>query len=210
MQHNQLREATALIASLGRAMGERDGDWSGIERAGETLQPIIDLWSLPEWAALRGETLWSVLFSQGKVAAEKGLVAVVNSSTSGCIAVVDGLYVRTTDAAGAFNWFIATEAAVLAQEDAGGGINVRDRRMATLAGGWLIGQLRVSRGGSAGIAANILGNYATSTIYPLVVPLAPVVLRPGEAFCVEHGTVNLDILAGFSGRLRRAVAGELE
>lgn len=210
MQHNQLREATALIASLSRALGERDGDWSGLERAGETLTPVIDLWSLPEWAALRAEALWAVFFSQGKVAAEKGLVAIINLSTSRSIVTVESVYARTADAAGTFNWFIATEAVITAQEDAGGGVNVRDRRLVSAAGTFLLGQVRVSRGGSAGIAANNLGNWTTIGATSQAVHFSPVILRPGEALCFEHGTINLDIAVGVNGRMRPALAGELE
>lgn len=54
--HNELRrgEFSRAIKAL---VGDSDSE-SGLERFGETLQPIIDLWNLPEMHLLRGERLF--------------------------------------------------------------------------------------------------------------------------------------------------------
>lgn len=52
--HNGLTHATDLQSAYAAAVGEKsDAEFTGIERAGETLTPVIDLWSLPEWQYLR-------------------------------------------------------------------------------------------------------------------------------------------------------------
>lgn len=47
----QLKNATGLVRAFRRALGIVDP--GGVERLGETLNPTIDLWSRPEWAALQ-------------------------------------------------------------------------------------------------------------------------------------------------------------
>lgn len=69
-------------------LGEMGADFSGIERAGETLTPTMDLWALPEWALLRGETIFSRIWSVGAQAALFSSAEFVNPAGSGVLAVV--------------------------------------------------------------------------------------------------------------------------
>lgn len=57
--HNGLTSNPALQAAYRRALGEMSQGFSGLERGSESLQPIMDLWALPEWAIFRGEILFS-------------------------------------------------------------------------------------------------------------------------------------------------------
>lgn len=54
--HNSLDRATDLTRGIRRAVGMVGPD-GGVERLGETLTPIMDVWSRPEWNALRGDWL---------------------------------------------------------------------------------------------------------------------------------------------------------
>lgn len=57
--HNALERATDLIRGFRRALGIV-GPEGGIERFGETLTPIMNLWGHPDWSLLHGELLqWS-------------------------------------------------------------------------------------------------------------------------------------------------------
>lgn len=95
--HNGLHEYNRLLDGAARAIGEKSGaqDFTGIERFGETLTPVMDLWALPEWAILRGEILFSraVEVTPG---ATFGSIELVNGASTGVLAVV--LDFRTTSA----------------------------------------------------------------------------------------------------------------
>lgn len=92
MFHNQLTNYALLLAGYRRMLGEMGADFSGLERAGETLQPVMDLWALPEWALLRGETIYSRSVLPPAVVARNSSVELVNASTSGVLVVV--LFIR--------------------------------------------------------------------------------------------------------------------
>jgi hypothetical protein len=208
--HNELTQAFALQSAYQAALGAMQSGFSGIERAGETLTPVMDLWSLPEWSFLRTEVLFSSFLAQTKVAAEKGSVAVVNPSTSRSLAIVERITRRTADAAGTFNVFITTEALIQAQADATAAVNTRDQRNGVAQG---VARLLIVRGGSAaGLIVNNLENFTSTGAMTETGPLAclPVVLEPGKGLVVEHGTINLDIAACFAGRVRTCLHGELQ
>lgn len=54
--HNALDRATELVRGFRRAVG-LTGPEGGVERFGETLTPVMDIWSQPIWATLRGDWL---------------------------------------------------------------------------------------------------------------------------------------------------------
>lgn len=88
MLHNALTNYVQLLNGFRRALGEMGGDFSGIERAGETLTPILNPWSLPEWALLRGEILFARSIAVGALAANYSIQELVNPTGSGVLAVV--------------------------------------------------------------------------------------------------------------------------
>jgi len=85
--HNQLQQAGQLLGGIKAALGATDSE-GGIERYGETLQPIVNIWDRPEWALLRGEILFSRQVTSPALAARNSVVELVNPSTSRKIAVV--------------------------------------------------------------------------------------------------------------------------
>jgi len=87
--HNALHHATRLQDALRVAINESDASFNGLERAGETLTPVLDLWSRPEWALPRGE-VWC---ARKLVVAAGGAglfasVELVNGAGSGILTVV--------------------------------------------------------------------------------------------------------------------------
>jgi len=85
--HNALPRGT-LSAALARALGDTVGE-DGLERYGETLTPVLDLWRRPEWEYLRGELLAGFARSSGAVAGELSAIALVNPTGSGRVYVVE-------------------------------------------------------------------------------------------------------------------------
>jgi hypothetical protein len=91
--HNELRR-TALSRALKAALGDTRAD-GGLERYGETLQPVMDLWALPEWAHERKEILGADARLQGAVAAQFGAYGVGIPPAGEVICVVDAMKVMS-------------------------------------------------------------------------------------------------------------------
>ena len=83
--HNALTRG-AISDALKRAVGDTRSQ-GGVERYSETLEPVLDLWSRPEWAILRDEILWGGASTQAAVAGELSFVAVINPLGSGMLTV---------------------------------------------------------------------------------------------------------------------------
>lgn len=90
--HNELRRGQLSVA-LTRALQDARGS-GGLERYGETLTPNIDLWSLPEWAYLRGEVL-GAQYRFVAAGANNGAAAICNPLTSRSLVVVEAVNVWT-------------------------------------------------------------------------------------------------------------------
>jgi hypothetical protein len=84
--HNELKNSP-LPRALKKLLGVADAD-SGLERFGETLTPVFDMWSLPEFQYARGERSFAQSVISGAVAARFSAVALTNPATSRTIAVV--------------------------------------------------------------------------------------------------------------------------
>ena len=216
-QHNGLHHFTAVQAAYAKALGERQADFSGIERAGETITPNLDLWSRPEWAALRRETLIARHRRQPGVAAEFGFIAISNPATSKVLVTVLVAHVATVDGVARVTAGLTTAAVIAAIADATITTSSLDRRaggQTGFASGAVNGVATISRGGGAAIIGAsaqyfeemMAGSGTTHTELHTL----PVVLRPGDALFVEHSAVNLDIECSYGGYERVALPGELE
>lgn len=86
--HNALTGYPKLQEAFRRAIGETSPAFTGIERAGETLTPVLDLWAIPEWALLRGEVIYSRYFSVGPQAGLFSSIELVNPTGSGVLCTV--------------------------------------------------------------------------------------------------------------------------
>lgn len=209
--HNELRRGN-LSAALTRALGVQKGD-EGIERFGETMQPVIDLWSQPEFSFLRHELLMTVQFGNVAVAGEFSAVALVNPVASNCLAVVEMVDYRTPTASGGVTLRLASAAAVAATLTFTGKGTSRDFRsfaspVALGAGG---GRIEYYIGSDPAAIGGILedGNTPNTSDYRNF-QTPPYILAPGQALVVQCGTVNNIILANARWRERAALPGELD
>jgi len=202
--HNALRRST-LSRALTRAVGDSRGD-AGLERYGETLTAVIDLWSQPEWAYLRGETLVGSVTVAAAVVAEFSAVALINPAASGFLVVVERVFAH-----GSIQTFAlgqSTAAPLIATLAAVGSGQIRDRRNRQTAN--TVGQLLSgSDAGSIAASAELIAAVATTDRVGFESSL-PVVLPPGQGLAVQGQTVNLQVIAAFGWRERAVLPGELD
>lgn len=89
-EHNALKYGVNLTRALERLVGLDDHE-QGTTRLGETLTPVIDAWSRPEFALPRLEILYCrAPATVPAVAARNSILSFVNPVGSGIIAVVLG------------------------------------------------------------------------------------------------------------------------
>lgn len=201
--HNELRRgdlSNALTAAVGDSRGR-----GGIERYGETLVPIIDLWRQPEWAFLRRERLSGGRMALAAGAAtELGQVALINPAGSGMIVVVEQATVDIP---------VAGQVVVQMGSAAGFGVlttasspaNV-DTRFANTTEP--MAQLRGLAFASSALGV-IFWQHTIAALTPVELLSSPVVLSPGFGINV----VNLDdaaaVRVSYRWRERTAYKGEL-
>jgi len=198
--HNELRRGDLSRALKNLLADSRGG---GLERYGETLTPVIDMWSRPEFALLRGEALFGEIEPVPAVVGELGMAGIVVPAASGMLAVVFAA-VRSGSAA-AWQFGLATEVAVLATLTVGPQVqNVDGRR----------GPIAVNPATGSDPASI----YTTVAAYQLNTPAAsdqdrvfagPLIVRPGQAAIVLGTTANTAGTCQFSGYVRRAYPTEL-
>lgn len=201
--HNALN-ASLLGKAIRSALGIRDGV-STIERFGETLDPVIDLWGRPEWAILRGERLWAASPSQGAVAGEFSTVGVYNPTDSGLIVVVEGFALASSAA----NHVLYARLGQNVSFTATGLPQSRDSRLFSQTGL----QVTAFSHHSAAVIGNGLLQWtqsSTNYIMPFVFTRMPVILSPGYFFGLQDGAGNTAFQADFIGYQRVAQRGELD
>lgn len=207
--HNALTRGPwsyALKAIVGAS--KADG---GIERYGETLQPLIDLWSEPEWAYLREDSLFCVDTIQIAVVAENSIIAILNPSQSGALIVLERIKARGFAALTRLELRYATEAQIVATlADLGAPLG-RDSRN-SIAGGISIRQVRAARiftGSDAafgGVSQDALISVSANDFQEFI---APWVIRPGTAMAVVNQSINTTLELVYAGHVYQAQPGEL-
>lgn len=199
--HNQLLRG-GLSAALRNALDAREG---GIERFGETLDPVIDLWRLPEWAFLRGERICGAAVTVNAGAAtECSAVALRNPANSGMLAVVEYAIVSLTTAAGV-QCQMASEAAVdavLATDTVG--VNL-DTRFANQTNPVCF----LSSGATPAIPIGVRFAFPTRPTYFDTPEVAGVVLSPGFCLVIQNPDDAAAIHVAYRWRERKANKGEL-
>lgn len=209
--HNALKRSP-IADGVKRAIGQHRQGEGGLERWGETLQPVVNPWGMPEWAALRGEQLLAFRHVQTAVVGQFSIIAMGNPANSNMIVVVESVQAGTANAASLCNLEIALDTAVSGTLGAQTfPASARDRRFK--------GPLGTSRcffrvGTSV---ANTFGAQLEQ-ISILTVPAnpfqtfqasLPLILRPGDDLLVIQQVVNEQLNANFGWRERAAFPGEL-
>jgi hypothetical protein len=206
--HNALRRGP-LSAALANAIGDTKGV-GGLERYGETLTPVLDLWRQPEWSYLRVERLCADWRTQAAVAAEFSMVALINPALlSRHLIVVEAVTFNAT-AAGQGRLQIGAEgniSATLATPLPG---TVRDGRWGPTNIQNTVGLTLVGSDPAGSLFTSDLDVVATTSAerYEFTVGL-PVVLPPGTGLVFGFGTVNIAVNVAIRWRERQALPGEL-
>lgn len=200
--HNALHHATALLNGLRVSIGAvADADFDGTSRFGETLQPVMDVWSRPEWRLPRGEITYARRISAPAVAARFSGLELINPVGSGVIVnvltITGESYPQQIDL----------------QIDSGGALGVT----ATLRGIAL--DSRHPQLGEASRCTLVSGDFAAGANLPLwrtasatpavPFPALPLVLTPGFKLFIFGTVVNTALPASLVWTERLAMEGEL-
>lgn len=177
--HNGLHEYTRLLDAAARAVGEKSGaqDFSGIERFGETLTPIMDLWALPEWAILRGEILFARRQEAPAVAARFSSTELVNPTGSGVLAVVLTVLVDFSTVEGSVDSGVSIAANPVVRR--GVALDTRFPQLGE------VSRCTVTTGDVAANVALPQFRLATQAVVPM-----PFILRPGKKLFMINVTAN--------------------
>lgn len=210
--HNGIKYATGELQALALLAGV-SRDQAGVERLGETLTPIIDLWRIPEAQWLRNTQYWAGRVSQAAVAAEGSMAAITNPASSNQLVVIEDITAADGTSAGNVILGLATEAQLTATL-AFGFASARDTRMASKNPGPATAYNNVNVGLGNGSDPTLSFNSVLDEIRTAVIEMAefkspPWVLAPGTGLWIQAGTVNHILFADFSGYVRQALPGEL-
>lgn len=201
--HNALHRTTQLQRGFALAFGlEND---QGVERLGETLTPVVDLWREPEWAALRGVLLGARMRSAAAIAGELGFVTLSNPAGSDIIVTVDAVKIRNDGADAAFTVGELADSVAAAEEVSNARGSSRDARIGTVT-------RAINRigGSAAGLGLSAAEAFRVTSLVEKFAGIAvPCVLTPGRAIAVECATANLTFSAGFRWTERPLISGEL-
>jgi hypothetical protein len=207
--HNELRRGPfsgALKVILGDTHNE-----GGIERYGETLQPMVDLWGRSEWARRLNRRLFAGSVGTGPTAGEQSMHAIVNPAVSPDLIVLEQLGILV----GAATTVRITPTVLLTDITATLAISLatqaRDNR-------WWRDPLTVGYQTLAqifsGSNAGTLGGITTEQVIGLTTGFSeartlPYIIRPGTALLIENLTVNISLTVNVSGVVYTGQPGEL-
>lgn len=183
----------------------------GLERFGETLTPVIDLWSLPEWSYLRAETLGQVMRVAAS-GANNSAVALANPLTSRSLVVIEEITIIPT-AQLTIDLYSATDATTALPSSQA--TFRRDERQAN------------DDGTSQFLTARSVCRYADGTIAAIppdwnvvlervvcpatggrAIVSVPRILAPGRMFVVYHPTAANALTVNFKFRERSNIDDE--
>jgi hypothetical protein len=180
----------------------------GVEGADAPLPPGILLEvDRPEWAAIKGETLWSAEVTVAAVAAVAGFAQIFNPAGSGIIAVIRSII--ALEAAGAADRY--TLGLIANTIGAPGGIIAADDTRLPLAASTGGTPLVINAGTSAAlpvggrIAAVIAVPVGADARYGL-----PLIISPGFGVWIQGVNLNTQQIYSFEGYYRRALPEELK
>lgn len=206
--HNELRSSALQQAIRDAVGGSMEVE---IERIGETLTPVLDIWSQPEWVQLRGVRPFAI----GGVVLAANVAGIArfqisNPAGSQVIAVIERVSVVEFTGPGPTGYVLTDSGAFIA-----GGLaplSATDTRYPIAAGGGsrpTITQQTVDN--AAGANSGIFLDHivaATNVVTPFGTAL-PFVLTPGNWLQVQSQTVNHGSRFQCRGYERLAFPGEL-
>lgn len=197
--HNELTGRSGFISRAIRNALQVENAEVGVERLSETLNPIMDLWSRPEWNLLRGERIWTASPSTAGIAGEQAVLGVRNPAGSNLIVVVEDVYVT-----GALVFELRAAPTGAYVPDGISTANARDSRVAQLTG------ISTQSMASSDVAPpGVVRYFQATTNANGIFYRIEFVLTPGFDFYVVSLNANQGMVATIRGRERPAFAGEL-
>jgi hypothetical protein len=208
--HNQVSRGE-LSAAVQRALGVTKPD-SGVERFSETVDLVMNLWGMPEWAYLRHELLAGVkrAVPAGGAATFSG-VGLCNT-TPGLIVVVESITCwQVAGVATAADLYIALDSALSGTLGSSQLGSPRDSRWAPSVD--IATPQAVVRYGTPAAVPTSRGLesliFSANNQTAAFVTALPIVLEPGTGVFALQRTANLFFEASFGWRERKAYPGEL-
>lgn len=192
--HNALNRGP-WSAALQNALGVTRGE-GGLERYGETLEAVIDLWRLPEWRYLRRERQAMMRTTEG-VGAGRSRLGIQNATTTDLV-VVEAIQVPALTTV---SLTLGTGLTVDSVEF----LRPMDTRWFTPSAGASVALL-THRQGTIGGTSTSLG---TITVPQGVLTPLNVVVGPGWHLSLDPGADATAIIVTFFIRERTAQRGEL-
>jgi hypothetical protein len=194
--HNELNRATELLQGFKRIVGI-DRAEEGVSRIGETLTPILDIFSRVEWEGPRGEyPFFEENFSAAAVGF-RSIAGIRNTSSEQepylvTVLAGSGAFSATGDILGA-----------LSNTDIGGdaALTVRDGRVRN------IPFARLRSDNTAALPAGISAGQTIRGQVPYFLQ-KDVILRPNQSFYFYPSGDNIALSSCFYGRVRKMLAGE--
>lgn len=204
--HNALRGAKRLLPGIKKILGVTDAD-AGVERFSETLQPVLDPWSQPDFSFPRGETRHArgIVVAAGAAATFAGFT-LVNPAGSNRIIVVLTMslnvnaatdYELSVDTQGTLDGSFATLLAITS-------LDLRQR--ITNAG---IGRVAIGNPALFPVGNRINAGATAPNIVDYVREAEGVVLAPGFGILLQIADDAAEVRGSVSWRERGALPGEL-
>jgi hypothetical protein len=208
--HNALNRGP-LGKALKGALGDQDSE-NALERWGETLTPVLDMWSMPEWAFLRTERLCGGKFDVTGAAGTIPEVLLFNPADSDFLVVVQHVHLQWVTALGALEFRLqrGTPPGMLLPigftRVAAGPLDTRDPRLVDVGGTRAI----LATGTNAAVAGGSgIDGWVASTTIP-VDTFDPIILAPNTGLVVGATAVGVNrFLGGIYWRERLAFQSEL-
>lgn len=206
--HNGIKYATGVLNALALGTGV-SRDQAGVERLGETLTPVIDIYSLPEWSVLRGEELGAVSITQPAVAAEFPIVAFGNLLGSGVILTLEAASFTSATVMSVGTELAADTIVAGTLGAAAFPVLARDRRFknpAKVGRGFL--KIGTDPAATFGVVLEI-NAVSTANQWTPFLTTFPIILQPGDDLLVIGKTVNASLGVSLKWKERQALPGEL-
>lgn len=204
--HNELQRFVSLQDAYRAALGEKTERFTGLERAGETLTPVVNLWERPEWAFLRGEGLYMGTANQVAGVAQFSACGIFNPANSRRLVVVEEMTPVNINSqlvvADGGSAIVFTTAGVVRRRDlrlTGSGSFVAP---GAVIGSILLGAAQTNFGWIMDGATPGSAIAASRNFCPLILP-------PGTSYFVSCVTANLSMNTSFKWRERLLLPGEL-
>lgn len=205
--HNQLTRGpwtSALKAALGDSRNE-----GGIERFGETMQPVVDLWRLPEWAFLRDEVLAAGQFIVTSAAGTLSEALLLNPTDSNVMAVITKIHLALTSAGAQLFYRRLNQGTLPAGfvATATGPVDFRNAQLIAAQATRCIVAQAANAAADGGIAFDAI----SLTVNLVHEDTEPIILGPGSGLVINVSAVGVNtMVGGFRWRERQLFGGELE